>query len=119
MKKIIRLALNNGRFDDQYTFDLHGYLTLADFCSTMALFNQAVQRYSPPTISMYLVALSSLWMAEGVLAYVLWLFEQTMLEICGQLNAIQNVLDINFRFSKNVRWSDIKSVYSLMIDIKR
>ncbi|KAF7732142.1 hypothetical protein EC973_006397 [Apophysomyces ossiformis] len=114
----------------------------------MALFNQVARRYTPPTFSIYLVWLSSMWMVEGVLIYVLWImldsqilflvfpllmifslsvllwryrllrykFEQNILEICAQLNATQNVLGINFRFIKNVKWSDIKPVYAIVIE---
>ncbi|KAL1932326.1 hypothetical protein VTP01DRAFT_9382 [Rhizomucor pusillus] len=73
--KTIRLALTAGRFDDQYTFDLQGYLSVHDFCSTVHLFNEAVRQHPPPGHkAIWVSTLAATWILAGAVAYATWFY---------------------------------------------
>ncbi|KAI7875019.1 hypothetical protein K492DRAFT_183264 [Lichtheimia hyalospora FSU 10163] len=46
--KSMRCSYRNGRFDDQYTLDLEGFMTRQEFAGVMHAFNAAAQRHPPP-----------------------------------------------------------------------
>ncbi|CAO3654095.1 unnamed protein product [Mucor fragilis] len=76
--KSVRFSLINKKFDDQYTFDLQGYLSVQDFCTTFNLLNQSVQRSPPPGNKfVWFVLLWILWMVAIIGNYLLWLFTQS------------------------------------------
>ncbi|KAI8137685.1 hypothetical protein BJV82DRAFT_524881 [Fennellomyces sp. T-0311] len=70
--KSIRLPLMNKKFDDQYTFELHGYLTLQDFQSTIDSINCNVSRSPPPGSKLvWFGVLWCLWLLIAVAVYSL------------------------------------------------
>ncbi|KAI9313901.1 hypothetical protein BX666DRAFT_1863944 [Dichotomocladium elegans] len=71
--KSIQLGLSGNRFDDQYTFDLQGYITVHDFNSAMCLFNEAVRQHPPPGHKgVWCATLVSMWALAGVTIYTVW-----------------------------------------------
>ncbi|ORY96685.1 hypothetical protein BCR43DRAFT_524739 [Syncephalastrum racemosum] len=75
MLKTVRLGLAGRKFDDQYTFDLQGYLSVHDFCSTVQLFNEVVRRHPPPGHkAIWTATLITTWILTGTLVYILWTF---------------------------------------------
>ncbi|KAI9010355.1 hypothetical protein CLU79DRAFT_774128 [Phycomyces nitens] len=71
--KSVRLALVNRQFDDQYTFELKGYLSLRQFCSTLCLFNQATRQKPPPGNKLiWLGSLLTAWLFITVSIYSVW-----------------------------------------------
>ncbi|KAL7315824.1 hypothetical protein PS15m_004995 [Mucor circinelloides] len=76
--KSVRFSLINKKFDDQYTFDLQGYLSVQDFCTTFNLLNQSVRKNPPPGNKLFwFVLIWILWMIAIVSNYLLWLFTQS------------------------------------------
>ncbi|KAI8048769.1 uncharacterized protein B0P05DRAFT_338729 [Gilbertella persicaria] len=144
--KSVRLYFRGKKFDDQYTFDLQNNLTVQDFCSIVALFNEAARKRSPPGSTLFwVVFLIFLWLSAATSFYLLWIqfnnpyilvalpafmiisflatlllhrnkrikFEESILQICSQLNATENIRGINFRFSKNSMDVTPYSIHSL------
>ncbi|KAG2225595.1 hypothetical protein INT45_013706, partial [Circinella minor] len=73
--KTIRLGLIGRRFDDQYTFDLQGYLSIHDFNSAMELFCEAVRQDPPPGHKgIWIATLLTLWVIVAGTVYILWNF---------------------------------------------
>ncbi|KAI9246947.1 hypothetical protein BDA99DRAFT_565365 [Phascolomyces articulosus] len=71
--KSIRLALMNKKFDDQYTFELHGYLTLHDFESTLSTINRSVTYNPPPGNKLVWIGiLWTVWIFIAMAVYTLW-----------------------------------------------
>ncbi|KAI8882318.1 hypothetical protein K501DRAFT_187079 [Backusella circina FSU 941] len=76
--KSVRFALINNRFDDQYTFDLQGYLSVSDFCSTINLFNETVQKCPPPGNKLiWVLSIWILWIIAIVSNYLLWVYTRS------------------------------------------
>ncbi|KAG2202558.1 hypothetical protein INT47_012552 [Mucor saturninus] len=72
--KSVRFSLMNRKFDDQYTFDLQGYLSVQDFCSSFNLLNQSVYSHPPPGNKiMWIIAIWILWMVVIFGNYILWI----------------------------------------------
>ncbi|ORX54005.1 hypothetical protein DM01DRAFT_1383406 [Hesseltinella vesiculosa] len=70
--KTIVLEYISKKFDDQYTFDLQGYLTYQGFCSNIKLINQRVKQHSMARYQHYLVSLLwLLWMGSACLFYLI------------------------------------------------
>lgn len=76
--KAIRFKLLANKFDDQYTFDLNGYLTRADFVSNMAKINQTVSTRPPPAGMSGLFILFGLWLLTAAGMAVACLYTQTV-----------------------------------------
>ncbi|KAI9274393.1 hypothetical protein BDA99DRAFT_533036 [Phascolomyces articulosus] len=73
--KSVKLGLFGRRFDDQYTFDFQGYLSLHDFNSAIGLFNEAVRQHPPPGHkSIWIGTLLTLWIVVAATVYILWSF---------------------------------------------
>ncbi|KAI8142927.1 hypothetical protein BJV82DRAFT_112207 [Fennellomyces sp. T-0311] len=73
--KTVRLGLLGRRFDDQYTFDFQGYLSVHDFNSAMCLFNEAVRQHPPPGHkAIWIGTLLTLWVVVSGTVYILWNF---------------------------------------------
>ncbi|KAI9363816.1 hypothetical protein BD770DRAFT_315001 [Pilaira anomala] len=71
--KSVRFSLINKKFDDQYTFDLQGYLSVQDFCSSFNLLNQSVLQYPPPSNKLvWVIAIWVFWMISIIANYLLW-----------------------------------------------
>ncbi|KAI8370500.1 uncharacterized protein BYT42DRAFT_582628 [Radiomyces spectabilis] len=134
MKSLYFMLLNK-KFDDQYTFDLHGILSVQDFCSAMSTINRTMRESPPPgNTGLWLGIVWTVWILLGAAIYMMWnhvqqrpyilvimpilmlavsllvfwkhrrsqiKFEKTVMQVCNQLNAIENVRGINFRFTKN------------------
>ncbi|CAO3613114.1 unnamed protein product [Cunninghamella blakesleeana] len=74
--KAITFDLLNKKFDDQYTFDLQGYLTFQDFISNMKIINRKLQKATLPkhqTILMIFIWL--LWISTAVLVYFTYIHD--------------------------------------------
>ncbi|KAI9472873.1 hypothetical protein BDB00DRAFT_861559 [Zychaea mexicana] len=72
--KSIRLPLMNKKFDDQYTFELHGYLTLQDFQSTITTINNSVAHQPPPGNKIvWLGILWTVWILIALATYTVWI----------------------------------------------
>ncbi|KAI7900589.1 uncharacterized protein BX663DRAFT_516941 [Cokeromyces recurvatus] len=73
--KSVRFALINKKFDDQYTFELQGYMSVYDFCSTFNLLNQTVRQTPPPGNTLFwCIALWILWTIEVIGHYLIWIY---------------------------------------------
>ncbi|CEI99499.1 hypothetical protein RMCBS344292_13588 [Rhizopus microsporus] len=71
--KSVRFSFVNKKFDDQYTFELQGYLSIADFNSSFRLLNQTVAKHPPPgSKNIWITAIVVLWMSALVIDYILW-----------------------------------------------
>ncbi|KAI7871192.1 hypothetical protein BDF14DRAFT_1873551 [Spinellus fusiger] len=71
--KSIRLSLKNQQFDDQYTFELHGYLSAQQFSSTLGHFNQIARKNPPPgNKATWLGYLLIVWLLIGASAVYVW-----------------------------------------------
>ncbi|KAK4514716.1 uncharacterized protein ATC70_002318 [Mucor velutinosus] len=76
--KSVRFSFINKKFDDQYTFDLQGYLSVRDFCTTFNLLNQSVRKNPPPSSKFFwFTLLWILWMIAIIGNYLIWLFTQS------------------------------------------
>ncbi|KAG2234202.1 hypothetical protein BDF21DRAFT_373834 [Thamnidium elegans] len=76
--KSVRFSLINKKFDDQYTFDLQGYLSVQDFCSSFKLLNQSVFKNPPPGNKLvWVIAVWVFWMIGITLNYLLWIFTKS------------------------------------------
>ncbi|GAA5804361.1 hypothetical protein EDC94DRAFT_625258 [Helicostylum pulchrum] len=76
--KSVRFSLINKKFDDQYTFDLQGYLSVQDFCSSFNLLNQSVFKNPPPGNKLvWVIAIWILWMIAIISNYLLWIFTKS------------------------------------------
>ncbi|KAI9254284.1 hypothetical protein BY458DRAFT_541866 [Sporodiniella umbellata] len=63
----------NKKFDDQYTFELQGYLSMNDFNSTFHLLNQSVSNHPPPgNKAVWMISLWILWTLSMTANYILW-----------------------------------------------
>ncbi|CEP09220.1 hypothetical protein [Parasitella parasitica] len=104
--KSARFALINNKFDDQYTFDLQGYVVILPFF-------------------MLLTTLLFIW-RHRVLRQR---FELGILNICNRVNATENIRGINYRFSKNgsdlnditkqinvANNTNMKTIYSIVLE---
>ncbi|KAI8339352.1 hypothetical protein BC941DRAFT_468634 [Chlamydoabsidia padenii] len=70
--KTIAFELLNKKFDDQYTFDLQGYLTFQEFNSHMKILNQSIKRKSLPRHLHFRVKLLwMIWVASACVFYVI------------------------------------------------
>ncbi|RUS15734.1 hypothetical protein BC937DRAFT_92075 [Endogone sp. FLAS-F59071] len=74
--KASRFRLLNKKFDDQYTFDLNGYLTRSDFAENMAKINQVVANYPLPAGMSGLFVVAGLWVLMVVGISVAWSYTQ-------------------------------------------
>ncbi|CAO3666064.1 unnamed protein product [Rhizopus stolonifer] len=71
--KSICFSFVNKKFDDQYTFELQGYLSIADFNSTFYLLNQSVANNPPPgDKTVWIVSVWILWTISMIANYFLW-----------------------------------------------
>ncbi|KAL0080406.1 Six-hairpin glycosidase-like protein [Phycomyces blakesleeanus] len=106
LDRSVRLALINRQFDDQYTFELKGYLSLQQFCSALCLFNQATRQKPPPGNKLiWLGSLLTAWLFITVAIYSVWQQAKhpSVLLIIPLLIVLTslNIRGINYRFSKN------------------
>ncbi|KAI9474235.1 MAG: hypothetical protein EXX96DRAFT_331384 [Benjaminiella poitrasii] len=71
--KSVRFALINKKFDDQYTLDLHCYISVYDFYSTFNLLNQAIHQTPPPGNKLiWCIVLWTLWTIAISGHYLIW-----------------------------------------------
>ncbi|KAG2217253.1 hypothetical protein INT45_010261, partial [Circinella minor] len=71
--KSIQLGLINKKFDEQYTFELHGYLTLQDYQRSINIINQSVLSNPPPGNKLvWMGILWILWIVIALTVYTLW-----------------------------------------------
>lgn len=72
--KSVRFSFMNRKFDDQYTFDLQGYLSVQDFCTSFNLLNQAAFDHPPPGNKLtWLIGIWIVWVIAIIGNYLLWL----------------------------------------------
>jgi len=70
--KASRFRLVSKKFDDQYTFDLDGYLTRSDFVENMAKINQVAANYPLPAGMSGLFVVVGLWILTIASISVAW-----------------------------------------------
>ncbi|KAG1149079.1 hypothetical protein G6F37_002925 [Rhizopus arrhizus] len=71
--KSVRFSFVNNKFDNQYTFELQGYISLADFNSNFHLLNQSVVNNPPPGNKViWAAAIWTLWVISIIANYFLW-----------------------------------------------
>ncbi|KAI7847275.1 hypothetical protein BDC45DRAFT_611135 [Circinella umbellata] len=81
--KSIQIEFMSKKFDDQYTFELHGYLTLQDYQRSINIINQSVSSNPPPGNKLvWMGILCILWIVMALTVYTLWLsFELVFISI--------------------------------------
>ncbi|KAI8063245.1 hypothetical protein BC940DRAFT_369770 [Gongronella butleri] len=94
--KTIVLEYISKKFDDQYTFDLQGYLTYQDFCTNMKQINQGIKNVPLPRYQHYLVSLLwLLWMGSACLFYLVAMHDAP-LWLLITLPAVMVILSVSF-----------------------
>ncbi|ORZ04342.1 hypothetical protein BCR42DRAFT_457194 [Absidia repens] len=74
--KTVTFKLLNKKFDDQYTFDLQGYLTFQQFCASMKILNRSIKKASLPRHQSFWVSLLwMIWVASACLCYIVYMQE--------------------------------------------
>ncbi|KAI9303222.1 hypothetical protein BJ944DRAFT_241638 [Cunninghamella echinulata] len=68
--KTIQFELLNKKFDDQYTFDLQGYLTFQDFTANMKIINRQFQKTPlPKHQTLFMIFIWLLWISTSFFIY--------------------------------------------------
>ncbi|KAI8985501.1 hypothetical protein BDB01DRAFT_788484 [Pilobolus umbonatus] len=73
MKSVTLPLVNNETFDSQYTYELHGYLSLKEHTTLVQLLNETVYQHPNPefTICSFII-LWCVWILFIVLSYIIW-----------------------------------------------
>ncbi|KAJ8655076.1 hypothetical protein O0I10_009283 [Lichtheimia ornata] len=74
--KTVQIGFINNRFDEQYTFELQGYLSMQDFRMAMHQINNAIAHHRRPGNKA--TCLSGLWIAWALIALAVYALTETL-----------------------------------------